>query len=136
MTTVRGVPLLCQRTAMEGRVLRLRGSVEVQTAQLHPSVGTPMDVPLPRKTISAFMRGRRLLLLGIAGLLCLRRDRVRDLEEHHAEFEEHILQRRFFAGGEVAFRLVLQESEHVDALASAEDVDAGLLTRLGARAEG
>ena len=41
----------------EGRVRRLRGSrgspegemAEVQTAQSQPSVGMPMEVPLPRK---------------------------------------------------------------------------------------
>jgi hypothetical protein len=38
---------------MEGRVLRSRGSGEVQTRQVQPSVGTPMDVPLPRIVISA-----------------------------------------------------------------------------------
>ena len=37
-----------------GRVRRLRGSpvgesAEVQTAQSQPSVGTPMEVPVPRK---------------------------------------------------------------------------------------
>ena len=39
---------------MEGRVRRLRGSpsgetAERQTAQSQPSVGTPMEVPEPRK---------------------------------------------------------------------------------------
>jgi hypothetical protein len=34
-------------------VRRSRGSGEVQTRQLQPSVGTPMDVPLPRIVISA-----------------------------------------------------------------------------------
>jgi hypothetical protein len=34
----------------------LRGSDDVQTAQRHPSVGTPIEVPLPRTMISAFMR--------------------------------------------------------------------------------
>jgi hypothetical protein len=38
----------------EGRVRRLRGSpvgdvAEVQTAQVQPRVGTPIEVPLPRK---------------------------------------------------------------------------------------
>ena len=39
---------------MDGRVRRLRGSplgetAEEQTAQSQPSVGTPIEVPLPRK---------------------------------------------------------------------------------------
>src|SRR5262245_39884406 len=34
-----------------GRVRWLRGSSEVQTGQLQPNTGTPVDVPVPRKTI-------------------------------------------------------------------------------------
>src|SRR5437870_3723486 len=46
--------LLLYARRSEGRVRRLRGSpegetAEAQTAQLQPSVGTPMEVPLPRK---------------------------------------------------------------------------------------
>src|SRR5579883_1027073 len=33
-----------------GRVRRLRRSDEVQTEQSHPSMGTPVEVPVPRKT--------------------------------------------------------------------------------------
>ena len=32
-----------------GRVLLLRGSVELHTEQSHPIIGTPVDVPVPRK---------------------------------------------------------------------------------------
>src|ERR1700722_90473 len=42
-----------QVTAIEGRVRRSRGSLDVQTRQVQPSVGTPMEVPLPRMVISA-----------------------------------------------------------------------------------
>src|SRR6201994_3491460 len=42
-----------QATAMDGRVRRSRGSVEVHTRQAQPSVGTPMEVPLPNMVISA-----------------------------------------------------------------------------------
>src|SRR5258708_20914041 len=46
---------------MEGRVRRLRRSpsgetAEVQTAQSQPSVGMPMEVPLPRKVRVASIR--------------------------------------------------------------------------------
>jgi hypothetical protein len=56
ITTSRSLPSLFRAIAIEGRVRRLRGSDEVQTAQRHPSVGTPIEVPLPRTMISAFMR--------------------------------------------------------------------------------
>src|SRR4051812_35157513 len=39
----------------EGRVRRSWGSVERQTAQLHPSVGTPIEVPLPNTVRVAFI---------------------------------------------------------------------------------
>ena len=40
---------------IEGRVRRSRGSVEWQTAQSHPSVGTPIEVPLPNTVNVAFI---------------------------------------------------------------------------------
>jgi hypothetical protein len=40
---------------MEGRVRRSRGSLEWHTAQSHPSVGTPIDVPLPSTVSVAFI---------------------------------------------------------------------------------
>src|SRR5260370_36360163 len=39
----------------EGRVRRSCGSLDRQTAQSQPSVGTPMDVPLPNTVSVAFM---------------------------------------------------------------------------------
>jgi len=36
-----------QRSSTEGRSRRSRGSAEVHTAQSHPSVGTPIEVPSP-----------------------------------------------------------------------------------------
>ena len=75
---------------------RSLGSLEVQTWQLHPSVGTPMDVPLPKKTISAgicpFHYGKpspafSLRLLASGGLLRriggIARDSIGNLQEHH-----------------------------------------------------
>jgi hypothetical protein len=48
-------------TRIDGRVRRLRGSppgevAEVQTAHVQPSVGTPMEVPEPRKVSVACMK--------------------------------------------------------------------------------
>jgi len=40
-------------TKMDGRSRLSRGSVDRQTAQSHPIIGTPADVPLPRKVILA-----------------------------------------------------------------------------------
>src|ERR1700728_36456 len=40
----------------EGRVRRSWRSLELQTAQSQPSVGTPIDVPLPSTVSVAFMR--------------------------------------------------------------------------------
>ena len=37
-----------QRTSTEGRSRRSCGSAEVHTAQAQPSVGTPIEVPVPR----------------------------------------------------------------------------------------
>src|SRR4051812_24453282 len=37
---------------MEARVRLLRGSVEVHTAQSHAIIGTPCDVPVPKKMTS------------------------------------------------------------------------------------
>src|ERR1700736_1905938 len=40
---------------IEGRVRRSWGSLEWQTAQSHPRVGTPIDVPLPSTVKVAFI---------------------------------------------------------------------------------
>src|SRR5678816_1761532 len=39
-----------QSIAMEGRVRESRGSVDRQTSQSQPIIGTPWDVPVPRKS--------------------------------------------------------------------------------------
>ena len=41
-----------QRRSSDGRSRRSRGSAEVQTAQPQPSVGTPIEVPVPRNVSS------------------------------------------------------------------------------------
>ncbi len=45
----------------EGRVRRSRGSLEWQTAQSHPIVGTPIEVPLPSTVTVPFFTCGRLL---------------------------------------------------------------------------
>ena len=58
----------------------------------------------------------------LSGLLC---DSVRDFEEHHARFEERVLEQSLLFFREIAFGLFLQNAEHVDALARTEKIDAG-----------
>ena len=71
---------------IEGRVRRSCGSLEWQTAQSQPSVGTPMDVPLPSTVSVAFMqpafkleaitRKRHRPLVPVAAPGCGGRDRA------------------------------------------------------------
>src|ERR1035438_2562209 len=61
----------------EGRVRRLRGSpvgdvAEVQTAQVHPSVGTPIDVPEPRNVSVASMKICRFSIFQLSAFGCQR----------------------------------------------------------------
>src|SRR5438477_7213317 len=93
---------------MEGRVRRSRGSVERQTAQSHPNVGTPMDVPLPSTVNVAFMFSLLSSVSSAAGSgggAWLRRPRecVGHLYVGHAQFVKAVLQESFFGRREVAF---------------------------------
>ena len=45
-------PPSCQRSSRDGRSRRSCGSAEVHTAQSQPSVGTPIEVPVPRNVSS------------------------------------------------------------------------------------
>ena len=45
-----------QRNSTEGRSRRSCASVEVHTAHVHASVGTPIEVPVPRNVRVASMR--------------------------------------------------------------------------------
>src|ERR1017187_6951686 len=57
MTTTRSRPSEPgQRKSTDGRSRRSCGSVEVQTAQVQPSVGTPMEVPVPRNVRTPSIR--------------------------------------------------------------------------------
>ena len=62
-------------------------------------------------------------------------ERLGDLEEGKAEFEESALDEGLLGGGEIAGGLLVENAEHVDALACAEDVYLRLLTLFGATAE-
>ena len=134
---------------MDGRVRRLRGSpirdetAEVQTAQSQPSVGTPMEVPVPRKVrVASIFSGRcsdrpgavaarRLALLAAA-----ERARAWVISRKAMRSSKRALSsRRCFFGGEVALGLFGKDAEHVDALACAEDVDLRLLALVGGSAE-
>src|SRR5579864_7965457 len=114
---------------MEGRLRRSRGSVERQTAQSHPSVGTPMDVPLPSTVKVAFMFLVSSSLLssaaGSGGGAWLRRprERVGDFDVGHAQFVKTILQEVLFCVCEIAFGFFGDETERVDGLARADDID-------------
>ena len=91
---------------IEGRVRRSWGSLEWHTAQSHPSVGTPIDVPLPSTVSVAFTAGpASSSSFGSRGNSGLRRTRQRVSHFHvgHAHFVEAVLQKCFFRGGQVAF---------------------------------
>src|SRR3954470_22016767 len=45
------------RTRIDGRERLSRGSVDWQTAQAQPIIGTPIDVPVPRNVTSTGMKG-------------------------------------------------------------------------------
>ena len=117
MSTVR--PSYC--TMIEGRstaVVRIARGADA--AVVHPMVGTPIEVPLPSTVRVAFISSR-------CGIPSLRRvgEHVGHFEIGHAQFVEHVPQRAFFRGGEVALGLVLQDAEDVDGLARAHQVHLG-----------
>jgi hypothetical protein len=52
---------------IDGLVRLSRGSVDWQTAQVQPIIGTPMDVPVPRKvTSTGLVGGNEVRLTGRA----------------------------------------------------------------------
>src|ERR1700739_2758857 len=118
---------------IEGRVRRSCGSLELQTAQSHPSCGTPIEVPLPSTVSVAFMRvpscsssaGSR----GDSGLRWARQ-RVGYFHVGHAHFVEAVLQEGFFGRGKIALGFFREKSERVDGLPRAEDIHTRLLPLL------
>src|SRR5258708_18407842 len=117
----------------EGRVRRSCGSLEWQTAQSQPSVGTPMDVPLPSTVRVAFTRepfcsssaGTR----GGSGLRRTRQ-RIRHFHLSHAHLVKTVLQKGLFRGRQVALGFFRQKRERVNGLPRSDDVEPGLLTLL------
>jgi hypothetical protein len=107
-------PSASHSTATDGRMRVSRGSWDVQTRQLQPRVGTPIDVPLPRKMRLAFVREGRRRLLTNGRLACrvvgARGDGVGDLHEHHAQLEQGILQQPLFLIGEVTLGLLAEHA--------------------------
>ena len=62
--STRIVAPLASRTRIDGRERLSRGSVDRQTAQAQPIIGTPIDVPVPRNVTSTGLgaeRGRTVL---------------------------------------------------------------------------
>ena len=119
---------------------------EVQTAQSQPSVGTPMEVPVPRKVRVACHRladdARARRGLDVAGgrvggaLAAAERARACVTSRKPMRSSKRALSsRRCLVGGEVALGLFGEDGEHVDALAGAEEVDLGLLALVGGAAE-
>ena len=60
---------------------------------------------------------------------------LRDLQKAETELEESAREQGLFGGGEIAASLFVENAEHVDGLARAEDVDLRLLALLRAAAE-
>src|SRR5258708_36396954 len=129
----------------EGRVRGSCGSLDRQTAQPQPSVGTPIDVPLPNTVSLAFMlpaliRGPSWVAAnsgssssaGSRGSPRLRRTRQRVGHFHvgHAKLVEAVLQESFFRRGHVAFRLFRQQRKRVYGQAGADEVTSWLAALL------
>src|SRR5579872_4677648 len=121
---------------IEGRVRRSCGSVERHTAQSHPKVGTPIDVPLPSTVKVAFIFS--VLTSGRSGRgsrLRRTRDGVRYLHIGHAQFVQTILQEILFDRRQVAFGLLRNQTQGIDGLARANDIDTRLFVLLPHQSE-
>src|SRR4029077_4218291 len=117
----------------EGRVRRSCGSVELQTRQSQPKVGTPIDVPLPSTVSVAFMRGPSCSSsAGSSGYSRLRwtRQGVGHFHVRHTYFVKAVLQENLFRRCQVAFRLLHQKGKGIDGLARSDNVHARLLPLL------
>src|SRR5688572_14264773 len=81
----------------EGRVRRSRGSSDRHVPHSQPIIGTPCEVPVPRKVICKRLRFDDAAF----ALLCL--------DEAHAQFVQQILDELRFRLAEVALRFLLHE---------------------------
>src|SRR3954452_2579143 len=85
----------------DGRVRRSCGWIDVQTRQSQPSVGTPIEVPLPSTVSVACM-----LLCEPAGGRRSLSDGIGELQIGHAGLEQNIVQHVLLGLGEIAFGLL------------------------------
>src|SRR6266446_790077 len=128
----------------EGRSLLSWGSLDLQTRQGHPSVGTPMEVPDPSTVIFNGAEGmlrandtnryvepgktaRCLLRAGLSfGFGGLGRNRLINFEIGHLQFSQKVQQQGVLLRRKIAFGLFVQGIEHVDQLARGFGIDHGL----------
>src|SRR5437879_212052 len=109
----------------EGRVRLSCASSDVQTAHVHPMVGTPIEVPLPN-TVSVAFKFVLLFRVHSTGGYGSRRLRlskdVCNFKKCHAQFEKNVLQHVGFAVSEIAFGLLAEKGDSVDGLARTDYV--------------
>src|SRR4051812_27555190 len=106
----------------EVRSRRSFGSVDLQTAQSQPIIGTPCDVPVPRNVIftaNEADRRRRALREDDALLAFL------GLDETHAELVQQVVDQLRLGRKQVALRLGLQHRQNLDHLASRGQIRLG-----------
>src|SRR3954464_2723432 len=104
-------------TKIDGRRRRSRGSADRHTGQSQPIIGTPCDVPVPRKV--TFKSG-----FDDALVIAPR------LHVAHAQVVQEAVEDLRLGGGEIAPGLLLQHAEHL------EEHGGGLEVRFGALARG
>src|SRR5437867_9563684 len=98
---------------MDGRLRRSRGSVERHTRHSQPIIGTPWEVPVPRRVTLRFNNP-------------LSATRRRD--KAHAQLVEHLLEHLALFSRQVALSLLVQQFEDFDHLGRALQVRLGILS--------
>src|SRR5215218_5176677 len=99
---------------IEGRSRLSRGSVERQTSQVHPIIGTPADVPVPRNVTRPC---RTLTGSGDDDARGLRsRSLLARFDVTEAQFVEDLFEQLPLFRCQVAARLLFEEGENVDHL--------------------
>ena len=105
-------PRSCQRRSTDGLSRRSCGSGDVHTAHVHPKVGTPMEVPVPRNVSSPSIEASALLGgRGRRRRHTLHRDHVRQFEKCHPDIEQHRLQRALLDIGQIALGLLREHAQ-------------------------
>src|SRR5262245_9958496 len=99
------------------RMRRSRGSAERQTSQSQPIIGTPYDVPVPRRVT---LRLNNPLSAA-----------ARCLDESQPELVEHLLEHLPFVERQIAACLLFEEREDIDHLCRALEVDLGAFAGVG-----